>query len=74
MANIEDLRFPTGIGRITRGECPIGAFSPMGCMLCEYGHMLECHHPMNCEEAKCSHYRSAMEAEAEMYPEEEKPL
>ena len=67
-------RFPTGVGRVTRGECPIGAFSPMGCMFCSYGHMLECHHPMTCEEAECSHYQAEMAAEAELYPGEEEPL
>lgn len=51
-------RFPTGIGRIARGECPIGGVLPMACMLCSYGHMLECHYPMTCEEARCSHYQS----------------
>ena len=71
--NIEEAeansRFPTGVGRITRGECPVGAFTPMGCMFCEYGHMLECHHPMTCEEAECSHYEQEMEEE----PGEEEP-
>jgi len=56
VANIEELRFPTGIGRVTRGECPMGAFTPMGCMLCEYGHMLACHYPMTCDEADCGLY------------------
>jgi len=49
-------RFPTGIGRIERGECPCGAVSPVAYMFCPYGHMLECHHPYTCEEAECSHY------------------
>jgi len=37
-------------------SCPIGAVSPMACMFCPYGHMLECHHPYTCEEAECNHY------------------
>lgn len=63
--NIEELEIlygrPSGIGRIHRGECPIGALNPMGCMLCSYGHMLECHHPYTCEEAECSHYQQSRE-------------
>lgn len=29
----------------------------MSCMFCPYGHMLECHYPMTCEEAECDHYQ-----------------
>ena len=33
--------------------------TPMSCMFCAYGHMTECHHPLDCNEArivgKCSH-------------------
>jgi hypothetical protein len=53
----KNSRFPTGVGRIERNECPSGAFNPMVCMTCSYGHMLECHYPYTCEEAECSHYR-----------------
>ncbi|MBU1067857.1 hypothetical protein KKE60_08725, partial [Patescibacteria group bacterium] len=35
----------------------------MACMFCQYGHLLECHHPYNCEEANCEHYQAAMEHE-----------
>lgn len=63
--NIEELeknsRFPTGVGRIERGECPAGALTAIGCTFCPYGHMLECHHPYTCEEIKCSHYLRAIE-------------
>ncbi|MDD4984899.1 MAG: hypothetical protein PHQ43_03780 [Dehalococcoidales bacterium] len=66
-ASIEEIeahsRFPTGIGRIERGECPRGAISPLACMFCPCGHTLECHHPFTCEEVKCSHYQEEMEAE-----------
>lgn len=48
---------PSGIGRITRGECPSKETRPMACMFCPYGHLLHCHHPYTCEEAKCSHYQ-----------------
>ncbi len=52
-------RFPTGIGRIDRDECPLRCIQPIACMLCSYGHMLECHYPMNCEEVECSHYQAS---------------
>jgi len=52
----QNSRWPTGVGLIDRGECPVGALTPMSCMFCEFGHMLECHHPYTCEEAECSHY------------------
>lgn len=54
-------RFPTGIGRIDRRECPIGALNPMGCALCLYGHMLECHYPHSCNECECDHYQREIE-------------
>lgn len=60
--NIEEIektsRFPTGIGRIMRGECPKGAVSPAACMFCMEGHTLECHAGMTCSEAECSHYHA----------------
>jgi len=66
-------RFPTGIGRIDRGECPLGAVGPIWCTFCSYGHILCCHFPYSCEEAECSHYQQEMEAEfgPDIYPEEE---
>lgn len=54
----------TGIGKISRGECEIGALSPMACMFCQFGHMLECHYPFNCEQAECSHYQQELENES----------
>jgi hypothetical protein len=66
--------FPTGIGRIERGECPCGAASPVGCTFCHYGHMLECHHPYTCEEAECSHYQREMEVENYGWDEGKEPL
>lgn len=54
-----NARFPTGVGKIDRGECPTGAIYPMACMFCPFGHMLECHHPYTCEEVECSHYKQA---------------
>ena len=29
--------------------------TPMAAMFCSFGHMLECHYPMRCLEAKCDH-------------------
>ncbi len=52
------LGHPTGIGRIDRGQCPRGAVSPLVCILCEFGHMLDCHYPLTCQEAECSHYKA----------------
>lgn len=39
----KNSRFPTGVGQIERGECEDGGLTPMACMFCPYGHMLECH-------------------------------
>lgn len=50
-----------GVWRTQNGKCPRGDLTPMACMFCPYGHMLECHHPYTCEEAECSHYRAEME-------------
>lgn len=55
-------RFPTGVGRIDRGDCPADGLNPMACMFCPYGHLLECHYPYTCEEVECSHYKAEMEA------------
>jgi hypothetical protein len=71
----KNSRFPTGIGRIDRGECPLGGLNPMECMFCSYGHMLECHYPYTCEEAQCSHWEREMDEEAnDPYWEEDEPL
>lgn len=45
-----------GATKTLTGGCPMGGASPMACMFCLYGHMTECHYPLTCEEAKCSHY------------------
>ena len=75
----KNSRFPTGIGRIERGECKAGGLNPMACMFCSYGHMLECHFSLTCEEAECSHYQELAAAdypdgEAEYPSDEEEPL
>jgi hypothetical protein len=53
----KQLGHATGIGAITRGQCPRGMASPAGCMFCPYGHMLDCHYPKTCKEANCGHYQ-----------------
>jgi len=64
--NLEQMekssRFVPGVLKIERGECPLGPGTPMKCMFCPYGHMLECHYPMTCDEAMCSHYEQDTEA------------
>lgn len=59
--------YPMGIKLISEGKCPVGAISPMACMFCDGGHMMECHWPLSCSEAKCNHYR------ADRDPFEEEP-
>lgn len=34
-------------------------------MFCPYGHLTECHYPLSCEEAQCSHYNSQVAMEDE---------
>lgn len=48
-------KYEPGFIKIQEGYCPMNAVSPMACAFCHYGHMLECHHPMTCSQAKCSH-------------------
>jgi hypothetical protein len=54
-----------GITKIANGSCPLGGTSPMACMFCPFGHMTHCHHPLTCEEAKCSRYLQEREAAGE---------
>lgn len=49
-------RFESGMLRIAEGRCPIGATNPIACWGCSFGHATECHHPLECAEAKCDHY------------------
>ena len=43
--------------KTSTGQCPMGGTSPMACMFCQYGHMTDCHYPLDCEEANCSHHQ-----------------
>lgn len=36
--------------------CP----NPMAAFFCAYGHMLECHYPLTCDQAQCSHFEREM--------------
>ena len=47
-----------GAAKTSTSQCPIGGTGPMACMFCQYGHMTDCHYPLTCEEANCSHYQS----------------
>ena len=62
--------YPWGAELTMAGKCPVGGQNPAACMLCEYGHMLECHYPMNCYEANCYHYQRALEEAGELEAEE----
>lgn len=42
-------------------HCP----TSMQAFFCSTGHMLECHYPMNCEAARCSHLRRYLDEVAE---------
>lgn len=56
-----DGKYEPGIARIAAGECPRNGQSPVACQFCPVGHMLECHHPLSCEQANCSHLSRYME-------------
>ena len=47
----------SGIDKILKGECPLNTLSPMACTFCGFGHMLYCHYPLTCDEAKCDHIK-----------------
>ena len=48
-----------GATKTKLGLCPLGKISAIACMFCSYGHMTECHFPLDCKEANCSHYQQA---------------
>ncbi len=54
-------KYEPGFLKIQEGYCPVNAKNPMACMFCQFGHMLECHHPMTCDQAECSHLAKYME-------------
>ena len=59
-----------GAIRASTGNCPKGATGPMACMFCHEGHMAECHYPLTCAEAGCSHYQASFQEEIELASEE----
>jgi hypothetical protein len=50
-------RFPEGVDLVAKGKCPLKCEVMMACVVCSYGHFLECHYPQTCKEANCSHYQ-----------------
>ena len=52
---------PRGVDLIAAGKCPYGAISPVACMFCQEGHILDCHAGKTCQEARCSHYLAEVE-------------
>lgn len=57
--------YPSGVDMLKFHLCGIGAANPMTCMLaCRFGHLMECHFPRTCEEAKCSHLAKYQDCEA----------
>lgn len=52
--------YEPGYVKVKEGYCPLNAVAVIACQFCPFGHMLECHHPMTCEQTrtakvKCSH-------------------
>lgn len=64
------LGHATGIGLISRGECPVHAFLAIACTFCPYGHALDCHYPKTCEEANCGHYKEQLDVEESTFSQE----
>lgn len=62
----EDQVNSMGATKTLTGTCPLGGDNPMACMFCPYGHMMQCHYPLTCEEAECSHYQAELAAEGEI--------
>jgi hypothetical protein len=60
------MNYPAGVDLIASGQCPTGKTSPMACMFCMTGHILECHFPLDCQTAGCSH---AAGMEKDLIPE-----
>lgn len=46
-------KYPSSVDLIAQGKAPCRAISPVSCMFCNEGHMLECHYGMDCYEAQC---------------------
>lgn len=51
-----ERNYKPGFDLIKSGKCPQGQRCPMACFLCQYGHITECHYPLNCDDAQCSHF------------------
>lgn len=44
-----------GADLVKAGKCPLGYANLFACIVCEVGHLTECHYPLRCHEAGCSH-------------------
>lgn len=49
------MKRPEGEALIDAGRCPRGEADRLACWFCETGHPDDCHHPMRCEDARCSY-------------------
>lgn len=50
-----------GTDEVLQANPDCECFTPLAAMFCPYGHMLECHYPVNCETANCSHFQRERE-------------
>ena len=54
------MNYEPCITKINERRCPLDKVSVMACWFCPYGHATECHYPLECDEAECSHYEREM--------------
>ncbi len=57
-----DNQFSDGAAERANPECVCETTA--AALLCRTGHLLECHYPKTCEEARCSHWQRNQEAAA----------
>ena len=52
-----DGKIISGIVKLSTRTCPRDPdnINPLSCTFCPTGHMLECHYPLDCQQAQCSH-------------------
>lgn len=48
-------KYPPGFLKIRHERCELKAAHEGACMFCQFGHIMECHYKMRCDEAMCSH-------------------
>jgi len=49
------MKRPAGEDLTRAGQCPKGEVNPLLCWFCMEGHPDDCHHPLTCEDARCSY-------------------